>query len=45
MRIADERLDKLGEYFVRLKIRERYGISFETFVRRVLDGIWKMYVN
>lgn len=44
MQIADERLDKLGEYFVRMKIRERYGITFETFVRRVLDGVWEAYL-
>jgi len=39
----DARLEKLGDYFVHFRIRERYGITFEEFVRRVEAGTWLAY--
>ncbi|MGG4032988.1 hypothetical protein ABEV74_04660 [Paenibacillus cisolokensis] len=38
--MPDERLEKLGEYFVHFQIGERYQITFEEFVRRVVIGTW-----
>jgi len=40
----DDRLEKLGNYFVHFRIRERYGITFEEFVRRVEAGTWVAYL-
>ena len=45
MRIDDERLEKLGNYFCHWNISKRYGISFERFVKMVLIGTWKDAVN
>lgn len=39
--MTDERLDKLATYFIHFRIRERYGITFEEFVRRVEAGVWE----
>lgn len=39
--MTDELLDKLGTYFVYFRIRERYGITFEHFVRMVEAGTWE----
>lgn len=43
-RMPDELLDKLGNYFVYHRILERYGITFETFVRRVQNGSWDAWL-
>ncbi|WP_269320842.1 hypothetical protein [Brevibacillus borstelensis] len=40
----DDRLERLGTYFVFHQIRERYEITFETFVRRVQSGAWEAYL-
>lgn len=39
MKIDDEILDKLGVYFVYHDLYNRYGITFETFVKRWSKGI------
>lgn len=44
LRMDDILLDKLGDYFVHFRIRERYGITFEEFVRRVEAGTWVAYL-
>lgn len=38
--MSDERLDKLGRYFVYFDIRKKYGITFEQFVNLVAKGLW-----
>lgn len=40
----DDRLERLGKYFVFHRIKERYEITFETFVQRVLSGAWEAYL-
>jgi len=40
----DNRLEKLGTYFVYHQIKERYGITFERFVQKVLNGTWEAYL-
>ena len=42
--IPDDVLDRLGDYFVHFRINDRYGITFETFVRRVEAGTWVAYL-
>jgi len=37
---SDERLERLGKYFVYHRIYDRYGITFERFVRMVEAGTW-----
>lgn len=37
----DDRIDRLGRLFVALRIRERYGLTFERFVEMVHAGTWK----
>ena len=38
---SDERLERLGKYFVYHRIYDRYGITFEHFVRMVEAGTWE----
>lgn len=45
MRIDDERLESLGTYFVHFDVATRYGISFEQFLRKVLNGTWTAYLS
>jgi hypothetical protein len=40
---SDDRIDKLGEYFVYFKIKERFQITFERFVEVVDSGQWSLY--
>ncbi|WP_275261615.1 hypothetical protein [Brevibacillus borstelensis] len=40
----DDRLERLGTYFVFHRVHERYGITFETFVQRVLTGAWEAHL-
>jgi hypothetical protein len=40
---SDERIDKLGDYFVYFNIRERFEITFERFVQLVDSGQWSLY--
>jgi hypothetical protein len=42
--IPDDLLDRLGTYFVHFRIAERYGITFEQFVWKVLNGTWEAYL-
>lgn len=41
MSISPEALDALGNLFVALKIRERYGIPFYKFVELKQNGKWE----
>lgn len=43
--MSDERLDKLGNYFIYHQIHPRYGITFERFVHLVNNGLWSEYVK
>ena len=48
MKINDELLDALGDYFVSHNILARYGITFEEFLHRWQRGIlsaWGVEVN
>jgi hypothetical protein len=40
MGIDDERLERLGTYFVHFELRTRLGITFERFVEWAERGIW-----
>ena len=42
--MSDERLDKLGTYYVHFSINARYGITFERFVKLVTLNRWTDYV-
>lgn len=42
--MPDERLDKLGKYFIHFEIGRRYGITFEIFVEKVRRGVWIAYL-
>lgn len=42
MRINGELLDRLGVYFIHMKINERYGVTFEKFVERCQRGTWEL---
>lgn len=39
--VPDELLDDLGNYFVEFYVRERFGITFESFVERYMRGTWR----
>jgi len=38
----DDRVDRLGRLFVALRIRERYGITFERYLEMVERGSWEL---
>lgn len=38
MKIEDDLLEKLGVFFVYHDLYNRYGITFETFIKRYLKG-------
>ena len=38
--MGDERLERLGTYFVHFELRSRFGITFEQFVEWAHRGIW-----
>lgn len=40
----DDLIERLGTYFVYHRIRERYGLTFEQFVQKVLNGTWEAYL-
>lgn len=42
--MSDETIDRLGNYFVTLKIADKYGITFERFVEIYKAGTWEDYV-
>ncbi|MBM7607082.1 hypothetical protein QUF56_14905 [Ureibacillus composti] len=42
MLIDDVLLEKLGVYFVYHNYYDDYGITFETFVKRYIEGIWEI---
>lgn len=42
--MSDERLEKLGTYFVHRRIRERFGITFARFVELVDAGTWSAWI-
>jgi hypothetical protein len=41
--VCEDRIDKLGDYFVYFNIRERFEITFERFVQIVDSGQWSLY--
>lgn len=41
--VCEDRIDKLGEYFVYFNIMERFKITFERFVQLVDSGLWSLY--
>jgi hypothetical protein len=43
--MTDDRLNKLGNYFVHFQIGQRFNISFERFVQLVQDGMWSDVVR
>jgi hypothetical protein len=38
-------LDRLGTYFVHHDILNRYGVTFENYIRWVQMGIWEAWVS
>lgn len=38
--MTDERLHKLGTYFVHFDVLKRYGLTFERFLQLVTIGQW-----
>ncbi|WP_262495866.1 hypothetical protein [Paenibacillus sedimenti] len=42
--MPDERLERLGTYFVHFGIRERYCITFEQFIEKVVNGAWTAWL-
>jgi hypothetical protein len=43
--MSDNRLDKLGDYFLYHEIKEKYRISFERFLYLVEKDLWKEWVG
>lgn len=43
--MPDEQLEKLGDYFVHIGIKEKYGITFELFVELTKAGRWKKFIQ
>lgn len=43
--MLDERIDKLGRYFVYFEVRERFNITFERFIELVDSGQWEEFVK
>ena len=41
MSMSDERLEKLGIYFLYFDVKESWGITFEQFVKFVEIGLWE----
>ncbi|WP_199615508.1 hypothetical protein [Paenibacillus alkalitolerans] len=41
----EDLIEQLGEKFVRLGIKEKYGIEFAPFVRMNEIGTWESVVN
>lgn len=41
MRIPDELLQDLGDYFVHWRIGYAFGLTFEQFVSQYLSGGWQ----
>ena len=40
----DDRIEKLGKYFIHFNIQARFGISFHQFIIMVERGDWKELV-
>jgi hypothetical protein len=40
----EDRIEQLADKFVRLRIGERYGITFERFVELEQNGTWSTYL-
>lgn len=40
----DDTVDRLGRLFVTLRIREKYGVTFERYVGLARSGAWQEYV-
>jgi hypothetical protein len=38
--MSDERLDKLGDYFIHFAVKERFGYTFTQFIEMVETGRW-----
>jgi len=38
----DDRVDRLGRVFARLRLREKYGITFERWLEMVENGSWEL---
>ena len=38
----DDRIERLGRLFVALRIRERYGLTFERYLEMVERGSWEL---
>lgn len=36
----EDRIDRLGRVFAALKLRERYGVTFERWLEMVERGTW-----
>lgn len=36
----EDRIDRLGRVFAALKLRERYGVTFERWLEMVDSGAW-----
>lgn len=36
----NDRIDRLGRLFTKLKLREKYGLTFERYLEMVERGTW-----
>ena len=41
----DDLVDRLGRLFVALRIRERYGVTFERWLEMVENGAWELIAS
>jgi hypothetical protein len=41
----DDRVDRLGRLFVALRLREKYGITFERWLEMIERGSWAAVVE
>lgn len=39
--MSDELLHALGDYFVRWRIGQAFGLTFEQFLQEVDSGLWR----
>jgi len=41
----EDPVDRLGRLFVALRIRERYGVTFERWLEMVENGAWELIAS
>lgn len=41
----EDRVDRAGRMFVALKLKEKYGITFDRWLQLIDLGVWEQYVG